>query len=372
MGVPPKDSSAVLPVIVIPPAFLTHLVKAVLCAVPAVSMGWLVYQLAFVDAPLSDPLAQYGLEAGFAAVAIMLALVAIRNVRALFVRPELVLTPEGFRLTSWRGTGFLGIFLPHYRMKQHVVPWDDFASSLFYSHSVNGITMEEELRLTTRTQGLLAFGWDVFHPSVKKIQRTLLDYVDERLRAPLRTAGRLAEFQHRRWAEPLVLPGGNLSVWLVVGCWALAAALGLAAWYQEFSHDWVAICALAGVIVSFAVTKHWRNAARCRHVALGADGLAVGAEAVRCPLIPWESIRFVRAHTRHNVRNDKDANIERVEVRLADGKAVMIEGREQADLRRLAAYLEPPLDQLPEVWNQMAQGLAPEAAACAAGLLPRS
>jgi hypothetical protein len=368
----PTNSPSGPPVIAIPPAVITHVVKAVVFAIPAGSLGWLAYQVAFVDQTPAGSSSEYGLAAVFAAIAVLLALVAIRNVRALFARPEMILTPDGFRLSTWRGVGFLGLFLPHYRMRQHVVAWEDFVQSLNYTHKINGITVEQELRITTRDPGLIAFGWDVFKPNVQRIQRTLLDYIDERFRAPRRAEGRLPEFQRRRWAEPLVLHGDNVPAWLVLALWALTGAFVLAADLGEFAKDWVVVGAFVCGFVAFMLTQHWRRARCCRHVVLGPDGFSVGFDAAKCRVIPWEEIRFVRAHTNANARNDKAASIERVEVRLADGQAVMIEGWNQKDFQRLVDHLEPPLDRLPDVWAQLAQGKGPEAAAQAAGLLARS
>lgn len=200
----------------------------------------------------------------------------------------------------------------------------------------------------------------------------MLDYVDERFRTPKRAEGRLPEFQRRRWAEPLVLRGDNLPAWLVIASWALTAGFVVAVNLHGFANDWTVIGAIVCGIIAFLFTQHWLKAGRCRHVALGSDGFSVGPDAARCRTIPWGEIRFVRAHTRHNVRSDKGGNIERVEVRLGNGQAVMIEGWNQKDFHRLVAFLEPPLDRLATVWAQLAQGKSPEAAAQAAGLLARS
>lgn len=365
-------SSSVPPVIAIPPAAVTHVVKAVLSAAPAGALGWAAYQWIAAQPGIPDAATKYGLFAGFVVLAVLIAFVTARNVRALFVKPELILTPDGFRVTSWRGVGFLGIFLPYYRMKQHVVGWEDFVESLHYTHKVNGIAMDQELRLTVKGVGLIAFGWDVFKPSVARIQRTMLDYIDERFRAPKRAEGRLAEFQRKRWTEPLVMHGDNVPFWLAPAFWALTAGFAVAAYRGGFANDWVGFCAVGSLIIALMLTQHWRKAERCRHVALSADGFTVGASAVKCRLIPWEEIRFVRSHTNANARNSKNQNIQRLEVRLASGQAVMIEGWKQQEFKRLLAYLEPPLSGLSEAWAQLAQGKSPETAAQAAGLQARS
>jgi hypothetical protein len=365
-------SSSLPPVIAIPPAAVTHVVKAVLGAIPAGALGWAAYLVAASGTDIPDAATKYGLCAGIVAVALLIFLVTVRNMRALFVKPEMILTPDGFRVSSWRGVGFLGIFLPYYRMKQHVVPWEDFVESVKYTHKVNGITMDQELRLTIKGVGLIAFGWDVFKPSVEKMQRTILDYIDERFRAPKRAEGRLAEFQRKRWMEPLVIRGDNVPLWLVLAFWALTAGFAVAVYRDGAAHDWVGFCAVCSLIIAFMLTQHWRKAERCRHVALTADGLSVGPNAMKCRVVPWDDIRFVRAHTNANARNSKIGNIERLEVRLGNGQAVMIEGWNQKDYQRLVAFLEPPLNGLSDAWAQLAQGKSAESAAQAAGLQARS
>ncbi len=365
------DSIARPPDVTIPPAIINHIVKAAIAALIAGWLLWLSYAVMFVDERDPDPGLQYGVAAVSLVIAIVAGLACSRNVHALFVRPVFILTPEGFRLDNWCGVGFRGIFLPYYRRRQHVIRWEDFVQSLHYSHRINYVTVAEELRLTTRAHGAIAFGRDVFKPSVRKIQRTLLDYIDELVRAPLRAAGRLVEFQRRRWSEPVVLRGAGVPLWLVGGSWALTLGLGVAC-FTDLPSDWIGPAIVISAVVAIMITWWWREAARCRHVALSADGLSVGRDETKCRLITWNDIRFVRPHMRDNSSSGKGAFIQEVEVRLDNGETVMIQGWEQADFSLLMAYLEPPLDLLPEAWSLIAQGHSAEAAARAVGMPPRN
>ena len=360
------------PVISIRPAIIVHVVKASLFGLPAGALFWLAYQLAFLEKSRTDQTTQLGVAAGLAVLALLLAFVSVRNIRALIVPPELLLTPDGFRVVSW-DPGLMDLLLPYYRTVERTVAWSDLLDTLVYTHRVNGVVTLQELRVTTRSHGKFSFGRVVFSPSVQSIQRTMLDYVDECFRAPRRAAARLPEFQRRRWAEPLVLPGHPIHGLVIAGGWILAVAVTLAAALTAFGHehDWMGFVAFVALVVAAGLTRSWWRATRCRYLALGQSGLAVGPDEARSRVIPWEQIRFVRAHIDQS-GNPKNPPTKCVEIRLSDGKAVMVEERDQPDYQRILAYLEPPLDQMAAVWTQLEQGVAPEAAAQAGGLLGRS
>jgi hypothetical protein len=365
------EAPNVPPVISIRPALISHVAKAALSGVPAVAIGWFSYQLAFVDQPTMEPAARFGLAAGLGLLALLFAFAVARNVRAMVVRPEMFLTPDGFRVVSWE-LSLTDVLRPYYRLIERTVAWGDLVETLVYTRTVNGVTMAQELRVTTKSLGKFAFGRDVFAPSVPRIQRTMLDYIDECFRAPRRAAARLAEFQRRRWAVPLVLPGSKLSLGWIVGAWVLVVGLGYFATFVEYGqeHDWAGFLAFVALVVAGAVTRNWWRASRSRHLELGPNGLAVGPEAARSRAIPWDQIRFVRAHVTHATHGPNSA-VDRVEVRLGDGKAVMIDARNQGEYQRILAYLEPPLDNMAEVWAQLDRGVGPEAAAQAGGLMAR-
>src|SRR5258708_412109 len=185
------------------PAVLNHVVKGLLQFGLATLLGFLAVQFGFLDERMQDRGAQVGFAAGFGAVALGFALAGCRNIHVLVHPPSLLLSPEGLRLRCWRGTGLTGFFLPYYRMREHWIPWADFGQTQTFTHRVNGIPIEEELRIQTK-QGLVAFGRDVFSPNVARIQRSILDYIDEVFRGAKRAEARLADLQRLRWQQPLL------------------------------------------------------------------------------------------------------------------------------------------------------------------------
>jgi hypothetical protein len=364
------NPSTALPVISVPPAVRTHVVKGLLAGATAILLGLLSYALASNQETEANSESVLLIAGLFVIPAVLLALVTVRNVRALFVRPSLVLTPDGFQLTSWNGVSFTGMFLPHYQMTTRVIAWEDLRQTLVFSRSVNLITMVQELRLTT-SQGLLVFGWDVFRPSVTTLQRMLLDYLDELQRAPLRPGARLGEFQRRRWVTPLELPGGKQPAWLAGLCWLGVAVFLAIGFIRGWEGDWPGFMAFVSAFGGFSLTRSQYKAGLARHLVLGTGGLAVGASAAKCEVIPWDRIRFARPHTREDSSRGATAAIDRVEIRLDDGRAVMVDGRADHEYRRLLALLEPDLKALPAVWERLARGEAIEAAVAAEGLQAR-
>lgn len=254
----------------------------------------------------------------------------VRNVRALFVRPSLV-----------------------------------------FSRSVNLITMVQELRLTTR-QGLIVFGWDVFRPSVQTLQRMLLDYAGELKRAPLRARARLGEFQGKRWKSPLALPAANPPRWPEWCCWAAAAVFAGFGYVRDWEPDWLGFAAFVSVFFGWRLSRANSRAGRSQHLVLGPDGLTVGSSAANCQVLPWDQIRFVRPHTLQDALTETAGAIDRLEIRLSDGQAVMIEGRGQNEFNHLLALLEPDLNTLAAAWERLAQGESLETAAGAEGLAGRT
>src|SRR4051812_35954087 len=91
------------------PAVISHVVKGLLEFVPAGFLAFLGVQIGFLDEKMQDAGAQFGIAAGFGAVALAFALAGCRNVHALMRPPSLVLSPEGVKLRCWRGTGLAGL-----------------------------------------------------------------------------------------------------------------------------------------------------------------------------------------------------------------------------------------------------------------------
>ncbi len=356
------------------PAVVNHVIKGLLQFTLAGFLGFLAIQFGFFDEKMREHGDQLGFAAGFGAVALGFALAGCRNVHALLRPPSLLLSPEGIKLRSWRGTGLVGFFLPYYRMREHWIPWADFVSTQTFTQRVNGVPMEEELRIQTKP-GLVAFGRDVFSPSVARIQRSILDYIDEIFRGAKRAEAKLADLQRLRWQQPLLFKFSIIPFWLAP--LALAGAVGVAIVGQalEVKGDWPAIVAVMCVLGALIAGGKWWRARRACTVEFRSDGLAVGPSVNSLRVIPWTDIQFVRPQTFVSTYGWGSAGsapaLVGLELRKVDGSYFTIEGLKPAELQRLHVLLEPPLDAVIAARASIARGTAPEAAAVAAGIAAR-
>lgn len=357
------------------PAVINHVVKGLLHLALAIMLGYLAVQFGFLDEAMANRGDQLGFAAGFGAVALGFALAMCRNVHALLRPPFLLLSPDGLRLRSWRGTGFVGFFLPYYRMREQWIPWAEFGQTETFTHRVNGIPMEQELRIKTAKQGLVAFGWDVFSTNVAHIQRQILDYIDEQFRGAKRAEAKLADLQRLRWQQPLLLKFSIIPFWLAP--LAVAGAVGMVVVGQavEAKGDWPAVVAVMCLLGAVIAGGRWWRARRCCTVEFRSDGLALGPSVNALRVIPWTDIQFVRPQTFASSYSwgspAGTPAMVGVEMRKTDGSYFTIEGLKPDELQRLYALLEPPLDAVIAARAGIARGTAPEAAAVAAGLAPR-
>lgn len=355
------------------PAVINHVVKGLVHFALALFLGYLALQFGFMDEGMADLADQLGFGVGFGAVALGFALAGCRNVHALLRPPALVLETEGVRLRCWRGTGFVGFFLPVYRTREHWIPWADFGQTEAFTYRMNGIPMEQELRIQT-TQGLVAFGWDVFSPNVAHIQRNILDYIDELFRGAKRAQARLPDLQRQRWQQPLLLRFAIIPFWLAPLAVAGALAAGVGGPLVGLSDDWSAVIAIMCLIGAFTAGSKWVRARRSSLVELRGDGLALGPSQNSLRVIPWTDIQFVRPQTFTSTfgwGSSASPALVGLELRRTDGRYLTIEGHKAEELQRLLALLEPPLDAVIVAQAGIAHGTAPEAAAVAAGLAPR-
>lgn len=357
------------------PAVINHVVKGLLQLSLAGFLGFLAVQFAFLDERMQEQGVQLAFGAGFGAVALGFFLAGCRNVYALFRPPSLLLSPEGVKLHSWRGTGFAGFFLPYYRVREHWIPWAEFGQTETFTHRVNGIPMEQELRFHTTKQGLVAFGWDVFSPNVAHIQRQILDYIDEQFRGAKRAEAKLADLQRLRWQQPLLLKHSIIPFWLAPLAVAGAGVAVLVGQALEAKGDWPAVVAIMCLLGAFVAGGKWWRARRCCTVEFRSDGLAIGPSQNSLRVIPWPDIQFVRPQTFASTHGWGSSAgtpaMVGLELRKTDGTYVTIEGLKPEELQRLHALLEPPLDAVIVARAGIARGTAPEAAAVAAGLAPR-
>ena len=356
------------------PAVINHVVKSLLQFGLAGFLGFLAVQFAFLDERMQEQGVQLGFGAGFGAVALGFALAGCRNIHALLRPPSLRLNPEGVKLRCWRGTGFAGFFLPYYRMRDHWIPWADFGQTEAFTYRVNGVPIEQELRIQTTAQGLVAFGWDVFSPNVARIQRSILDYIDEIFRGAKRAEANLPDLQRLRWQPPLLFRFSIIPFWLAPLAVAGAVAAGATGVMLEAKGDWPVVVAIMCLLGACVAGGKWWRARRSCTVEFRGDGLALGPSLNSLRVIPWPDIQFVRPQTFSSTfggGSGGPAALVGLEIRRTDGSYFTIEGLKPEELQRLHALLEPPLDAVIAARARIARGTAPEAAAVAAGLAPR-
>lgn len=356
------------------PAVINHVVKGLLQFALAGLLGFLAIQFGFLDERMQEQGVQLGFGAGFGAVALGFALAGCRNVHALLRPPSLLLSPEGVKLRCWRGTGLAGFFLPYYRARDYWIPWADFGQTEAFTYRVNGVPLEQELRIQTGTQGLVAFGWDVFSPNVARIQRSILDYIDEVFRGAKRVEAKLADLQRLRWQQPLQFRFSIIPFWLAPLAVAGAVAAGVGGAALEVKGDWPAVVAIMCLLGACIAGGKWWRARRSCTVEFRGDGLALGPSMNSLRVIPWTDIQFVRPQTFSSTfgwNSGGAPGLVGLEIRRTDGRYLTIEGLKAEELQRLHALLEPPLDAVIAARASIARGTAPEAAAVAAGLAPR-
>lgn len=356
------------------PAVINHVIKGLLHFGLAALLGFLAIQFGFLDAQMAERGEQLIFGASFGALALGFVLAGCRNVYALLRPPSLLLSPEGLKLRCWRGTGFTGFFLPYYRVRDYWIPWADFGQTEAFTYRVNGVPMEQELRIQTTTQGLVAFGWDVFSPNVARIQRNILDYIDEVFRGAKRAEAKLPDLQRQRWQQPLQFRFSIIPFWLAPLALAGAVAAGVGGVVFEISNDWPVVIAIMCVLGALTVGGKWWRARRSCTVEFRSDGLALGSSLNSLRVIPWADIQFVRPQTFTSTfgwNSGGTPGLVGLEIRRTDGSYFTIEGLKAEELQRLHALLEPPLDAVITARASIARGTAPEAAAVAAGLAPR-
>jgi len=293
--------------------------------------------------------------------------VVSRNLHALFAAPHLRLSLTGISLRYWRRIWFLTLWRFHHRIIDCEIPWSQYAGCRTYTHSVNGIPDRKDLIIET-SQGSHVIGWDVFRPSVHRIQAAMLDFIETRFRQPAREEVRSHELCRRRFQTPLVIAphvvrwrgalqflgaavvSGAVIAWLVPG-------------FPATGWTWIPVLLLIPVIIQFHLHQSGRGT---RHLELRAEGLVVGPKPATARVIGWDDIQFARIHRTTGTSGSVD-----LEIRLRDGTALLLETNYERSLDELQELIDPPVDKAATAWALVMQGRDPEAAAVAAGLPKR-
>ncbi len=302
-----------------------------------------------------------------------------RNLHAFRIRPAIVLSSSGIQVRKWRDVGLLGCLLPYHRIDHWDIPWNAYQGTQVFTESVNGVPHSKELFLFTE-RGKLSIPWSIFNLSVERLQGAILDYREIEFRLPQRIAAGLAEFQRRRFAEPVVFHSWTMPLWMPAGL--LAVAIGITVYSsgledRSFASNLVVWTWLIGAIALWYTATSWWEQRNQGHIELRADGLVIADSAGSGRPVPWEEVLFARACTKasHWGYGARDENapgvLEAVEVRMAGGRSVRICAPTGAILERLHGLLEPPLDRLLVAKQRIAAGDGIEAAAQAAGLVTR-
>lgn len=302
-----------------------------------------------------------------------------RNLHAFRIRPAVVLSPSGIHVRKWQQVGLLRCLLPYHRIEVWDIPWNAYQGTQVFTESVNGVPRSKELFLFVE-RGKLSIPWGIFDLSVERLQGVILDYREIEFRLPQRLAAGLAEFQRKRFAEPVVFRSWTTPLWLPVGLGLAGAGILVYASGLEdrkFAGDLTGWTCFLGAIAVWYAARAWWNERNQGHIELRADGLVVADSAGSGRPVPWEDVLFARACTKasHWGYGARDENapgvLEAIEVRLAGGRSVRLCAPNSTLLERLHGLLEPPLDRLVLAKQRIAAGDSIEAAAKAAGLVTR-
>jgi hypothetical protein len=200
------------------PRILNHCVKILV-------FGSIAFGLAYVFLSSDDknPIWLFLLSL-IVSVAPFLAAVS-RNFHAIFAAPHLRLSFAGISLRYWRPIWFLTSWQLTYRIMECEIPWTEFSGCQTYTHSINGIPDRKELIIETNN-GPHVIGWDVFRPSVHRIQSAILDFIETRFNQSAREEGHGRDMCRRRFKSPLVIEPDQVPMSVIIPILGAGMAAG--------------------------------------------------------------------------------------------------------------------------------------------------
>jgi hypothetical protein len=231
------------------------------------------------------------------------ALSLLRTLHAFRVPHAIESDASGVRFV-W-GAQTLGV--PWLRREVRRVEWEALRGLGTSTFSFNGLATTS-LEVTT-ADGVFEVPDRRLDRSAVQIQRDLLDRLDRLRGSPASEASSLALRCRERFAVPMHLVA-RLRRLAGMGLFfgALVALSGWLVWATPCGIT-IGLCSLMTFLTVTFVGYELRGWHRERVLELRADGLAIGPDASRARVIPWESIRLVR----RVVVNSRTTGIEVIE-----------------------------------------------------------
>jgi hypothetical protein len=346
----------------IKPAIIFHVVMIPLAGGLAVGFGAGAFSLFS-----GDPLAIAYIVGAVMALLGWLAVVSLLKHGFLLVRrPQLRLSPDGIFLRYYK-TGIRAFFIPRFRLEERQIAWADFRGCRTESAQLHLVVPIYKSLIIESTGPRIEFGWMTFRPSVEKLQKEILDYLQLRVQKPARESARVAEFLSLLFRRPKTFPGPHIRRFEVVAAVAASALCGLLL-YLQFNKEnpdvMDAVYAMAGTTVfvcAVGFPLQIRRMRAQRFIQLSAAGIAVGPEERSARLIPWNSILLVRVHV-----GSVSTPGTRLELRLANGDTFFF--RDFREAAQLATLIDPPAEKVQAAWQLIAKGSTAEDAAREVGL----
>lgn len=294
-----------------------------------------------------------------ATIGVVLAMSLSQDLHALSLPVEFALTGAGMHIRHARRSGGL-------RMQRvdKFIPWSEVQGVRTHELRTNASAIVT-LHIDT-TSGTVSIEPDTFDAAADRLQTRILDHMHALGPAEQRDQAGIDEFCRARWAVPLRLTlrrERTQYLWIFVILWLPLA--GLVYFARHLWPVWLGMAALYAFGIGSAVLA----ARRVRVLELRAGGLALGSAPDRLETIAWRDILLVR---RTITTSDTQRKTTALDVRLRDGRSIVLNGSYGRSLDDLAELIDPPVQKLALARASMATGVDIETATRTAGLPARA
>ena len=293
-----------------------------------------------------------------AVLGVVLATSMIQDLHALSVPVEFALTSAGMHIRHGQRTAG-----PWMRRVDRFIPWSEVREVRTHELRINGVA-STTLHIDT-AGGTVSIAPGTFDAPADRLQTQILDHIHALGGAARREEADVDEFCRTRWAAPLRLvlrPVRGQLAWIFAILWLPLIGLAYFAW--GLWPVWLGLASMyvTGIGLALAAER------RVRVLELRADGLAVGSAPDRLAVTAWRDILLVRRRIETTAGSHRTTALE---VRLRDGRSLVLNGDYGRSLDELAELLDPPLAKLALARAALAAGADLEAATRAAGLPAR-
>jgi len=296
-----------------------------------------------------------------------------RNFHALLADPHLRLSPAGISLRYWRRISLFTFWRFTYRIIEREIPWSQYIGCRVVTRSSRGIPIGKDLIIEANNETHV-IGWDIFRPSVRRIQSVIADFIEMQFSQTAREKGHGRDLCRRRFKSPLLIEPDQVSMSVIIFILGAGVAAGavIALLVPKFPQtNWTAI---PGALV-FAATMVLCSrlaGSSSRYLELREGGLALGPDRDASRLIDWDDILFARTITaRSRNRSYTVSYTDALEIRLRDGSSMRLGINYKRSLDDLLELIDPPVDKAAIAWALVMKGEDVETAAVAAGLPKR-